>query len=268
MFVFPKIMAIINVTPDSFSDGGQFNDISFAVEYALKAIDEGVDVIDIGGESTRPGAEPVNADEELKRVIPLIEGIRRHNSSAMISIDTTKSKVAESAIRLGANIINDISGGTFDAEMFDLAAKSGAKLVLMHTTGSPAIMQSLAEYDNVVRKITEFLEKQIQKAEQYGITDVIIDPGIGFGKLYEHNIEILRNIDFFRVLKKPILLGISRKSFLGTMLNIEIPKERDTATILLHSLLLRNNIDYIRIHKYQNAIMLKNLVNEIFFKGK
>ncbi len=266
MFEFPKIMAIVNVTPDSFSDSGKFNDSQFAIEYALKAIEDGADIIDIGGESTRPGSEPISVDEELQRVLPVIEGIRRHNSLAVVSIDTTKSIVAEKAVKAGANIINDISGGTFDVEMFDVASELCATLVIMHTTGTPAIMQSLAKYENVLKEVSDFLEIQILKAEQKGVKEIIIDPGIGFGKLYEHNIAILRNLDYFYSIKKPMLLGISRKSFIGKLLNIVNPQERDTATILLHSILLKYRIDYIRIHDYHSALMLKNLVNEIFLK--
>jgi len=265
MISFPKIVAIINTTPDSFSDGGKFTDTQFAVEFALKAFSDGVDIVDIGGESTRPGANAISPSEELHRVMPVIEGIRKHNSNAVISVDTTKAEVAQAALKAGANIINDISGGTFDDDMFSIVSKFSAKMILMHTPGPPEIMQSMAKYGNAVKEVAEFLQNQVSKAESYGINHFIIDPCIGFGKLFEHNIEILRNLDYFYQIKKPILLGVSRKSFLGKITGVEKPQERDTATILLHSLLLKYRIDYIRIHNYRNALMLKNLQNEIFF---
>lgn len=264
MQAFPKIMCILNATPDSFSDGDRFANVDNAVEFALHAAERGVDIIDIGGESTRPGSEAVAEQEELDRVIPIIEGIRRHNANISLSIDTYKSAVAHDAVKSGANIVNDISAGTFDEKMFEIVANLKVPIILMHTPSPPRTMQTNANYKNVVDEVKEFLRNRIQIAENFGINEIIIDPGIGFGKKYEHNIELIRKIDEFRALKKPILLGISRKSFLGQLTGILSPTERDAATILLHSLLLRNNIEYIRIHNFELAIQLKMIKNEIF----
>lgn len=263
---FPKIMCILNATPDSFSDGNRFRNVDNAVEYALMAAESGVDIIDIGGESTRPGSEPISEHVEIERVLPIIEGIRKHNNETTISIDTYKAVVAYEAIKTGANIVNDISAGTFDCDMFSTVAKLKVPIILMHTPDSPQIMQQRASYRNVVSEVISFLKSRIQDAKNHGIDEIIVDPGIGFGKNYEHNIEIIRNIDEFSELKKPILLGISRKSFIGQLTGIVSPPERDLATILLHSLLLDKNIDYIRIHNFELAIQLKLIQNEIFFK--
>jgi dihydropteroate synthase len=259
-------MCILNATPDSFSDGDRFANVDNAVEFALHAAERGVDIIDIGGESTRPGSEPVSEKEEMDRVLPIIEGIRRHNTNIALSIDTYKSAVANAAVKAGANIVNDISAGTFDDNMFETVANLKVPIILMHTPSPPRTMQTNANYENVVDEVKEFLLLRIQIAENFGINEIIIDPGIGFGKNFEHNIELIRNLDEFRALKKPILLGISRKSFLGQLTGIVAPAERDVATILLHSLLLRNNIEYIRIHNFELAIQLKMLQNEIFLK--
>jgi dihydropteroate synthase len=264
MQAFPKIMCILNATPDSFSDGDRFANVDNAVEFALYAADSGVDIIDIGGESTRPGSEPVGEQEELDRVIPIIEGIRRHNANISISIDTYKSAVAHAAVKSGANIVNDISAGTFDSKMFETVAELKVPIILMHTPSPPQTMQMNTKYTDVVAEVKEFLSARIQSAEKSGINEIIIDPGIGFGKNYEQNIELIRNIDEFGELKRPILLGISRKSFLGQLTGIVPPAERDVATILLHSLLLRSNIEYIRIHNFELAIQLKMIKNEIF----
>ncbi|MCO5249959.1 MAG: dihydropteroate synthase [Candidatus Kapabacteria bacterium] len=264
MKAFPKIMCILNATPDSFSDGDRFANVDNAVEFALHAAERGVDIIDIGGESTRPGSEPVGEQEELDRVIPIIEGIRRHNANISLSIDTYKSAVAHAAVKSGANIVNDISAGTFDDKMFEIVANLKVPIILMHTPSPPRTMQMNAKYTDVVAEVKDFLSLRIQVAEKSGINEIIIDPGIGFGKNYEQNIELIRNIDEFGELNRPILLGISRKSFLGQLTGIVSPAERDIATILLHSLLLRNNIEYIRIHNFELAIQLKMIKNEIF----
>ncbi len=261
---FPKIMGILNITPDSFSDGGSYTNIDAAIKHALKMIDDGVDIIDIGGESTRPGANRLPAEEEIDRIIPVVAKIHEIEPNIPISIDTTKSKVAEEALRVGASIINDVTGLTDDPALAEVCAKYDAELVVMHIKGEPRNMQEAPQYDDVVAEVFEFLQKQIKFAESKGVKKIYSDIGIGFGKTVDHNLELLRNIDAFEKLGKPMLLGISRKSFIGRILNIDRPSERDTATALLHSLLLTKNIDIIRVHNVRLHSQLRDLFYELY----
>ncbi len=217
------IMGIVNVTPDSFSDGGRFLDRERAVEHALRLVDEGADIIDIGGESTRPGAQPVPLEEELRRVIPVVEGLRRR-SEVMISVDTYKAEVARRALEAGAEMVNDISALRFDPEMARVVAQHDAYVVLMHMQGTPQTMQDNPQYDDVVQDIREFLHERIAAAVAAGIKreKIIIDPGIGFGKLLEHNLEILRRLEELKALGRPILIGPSRKSFIGQLTGLPV----------------------------------------------
>ncbi|MFN3306656.1 MAG: dihydropteroate synthase [Candidatus Kapaibacteriota bacterium] len=256
---FPKIMGVINVTPDSFSDGGLFFNSNAAVRWGLELLNDGADILDIGGESTRPGAQPVAVSEELKRVLPVIEGIRKEVPDAVISIDTNKYEVAKEAVEAGASIINDVSGLQNDVGLAYLAAENNCTLVIMHMQGTPATMQNNPTYQNVVEEIYCFLESKIQFARQLGVKSIVADFGVGFGKTVEHNWELLRNIPRFYALNVPLLVGISRKSFLGKTLNIENPIERDVPTLILHTLLLNFNIDIIRVHNVKQFRMLKKL---------
>lgn len=256
---FPKIIGVLNITPDSFSDGGDYLNAETALKRAMVMIEHGVDIIDIGGESTRPGAEELDDEEELRRVMPVIEAIRHYSADIDISIDTTKYKVAEEAIQSGANIINDISGLQFDTRLARLAAENDLPIILMHMKGKPRTMQMNPIYSNLIEEIYEFLKTQINLAKSIGAMNVWADVGIGFGKTFEHNIEILRNISRFKSLEVPLVLGISRKSFIGKALNIDNPKERDIATLIIHSLLLENGVDYIRIHNTNYFMQLKKL---------
>jgi dihydropteroate synthase len=246
-------MGIVNTTPDSFSDGGAFfaqNTFSAerAVEHALQLAAEGADILDIGGESSRPGAEAVSEAEELYRVIPVIEGIRQHNAIIRISIDTTKYNVAEAALQAGASIINDISGLQHEPRLAGLAAAHNASLVIMHIQGTPRTMQASPHYADVVGEVMQFLERQIAFARSCGVQHIIADVGIGFGKTLEHNLTLLRHHHEFLRLGVPLLLGISRKSWLGKLLNIDIAHERDTATLAAHLLLLGHGASIIRVH--------------------
>ena len=218
----PLIMGIVNVTPDSFSDGGNFFDTDKAVNYALSLLDEGADIIDVGGESTRPGAKPVGIEEEINRVIPVIEKIIDKRPKSIISVDTTKSEVAEKALQAGAQIVNDISAATFDTKILDVVKKHNAIIVLMHIKGTPQNMQDAPYYENVVEEVKDFLSRQINKAESLGIKNIIIDPGIGFGKRVFENYELLKNIKTLGELNYPILVGLSRKSFIEKALNFSI----------------------------------------------
>ncbi len=257
---FPKVLGILNVTPDSFSDGGRFSSVNKSIEHAIEMLEDGADIIDIGGESTRPGAESVSSKEELKRVIPVIEGIMKLKPNAIISIDTTKYEVAKSALEAGAKYINDISGLTFEERFIDLAVQFNAGLFLMHIKGEPRTMQQNPQYNDVFREVFGFLKTQALKAKKGGVKEVIIDPGIGFGKNLEHNLTLIAHSGQLKETGFPVLLGLSRKSFLKSLLGIENPEERDLPTNIIHTMLLQSNIDYIRVHNVKNITQTKNIL--------
>ncbi len=241
-------MGIVNVTPDSFSDGGHFFDPAKAVDHALQLVDDGADIIDIGGESSRPGAEPVTLDEELRRVVPIIEQIASHTKAA-ISVDTYKADVARQALAAGADIVNDISGLTYDPDMARTLAEFDAACILMHIKGTPRDMQKKPQYTDVIREITGFLGHSISLAEKEGVDPqkIIIDPGIGFGKRHQDNIDIHRYLQDFAELNKPILFGSSRKSFLGCILDCP-PEQRLEGTIASNVMAILNGAHIIRVH--------------------
>ncbi|GAB4533599.1 MAG: dihydropteroate synthase [Pleurocapsa sp.] len=243
------LMGILNVTPDSFSDGGEFNNIEAALTQANQMIQNGVNIIDIGGESTRPHAEAVSLTEELNRVIPVIKKLRTY-TSIPISIDTTKAAVAELAIEAGADIINDISGGTFDLDMLSTAAKLNVPIILMHIRGKPQNMQQLTDYQDVVAAVYQFLETQINVAIAHGIKqeNIIIDPGIGFAKNHQQNIELLQRLAEFKNLNSPLLIGVSRKSFIGHLLNKDNPTDRVWGTAAACCSAIASGADIIRVH--------------------
>lgn len=255
-FDAPLIMGIINVTPDSFSDGGKYFNPEPSFSHAKRMIEKSVDVIDVGGESTRPGAASVSIEEEIDRTIPLIKKIRDYDSEQFISIDTTKSEVARQAMRSGANIINDISGGQFDENIFDVSAEFNAPVVINHIKGTPKTMQISPTYENVVTEILDYFDERISIAKSHGVEKIILDPGIGFGKLVEHNYEIISEISAFKSLGYPVLIGLSRKTFLGSSLNLET-SERDTATIIAETIAAMNGADIIRTHNIDNAMQMK-----------
>ena len=243
------LMGIINVTPDSFSDGGEFNHIDSALAQAQYMSKNGADIIDIGGESTRPNSEEITLEEELNRVIPIIKKLRQE-TSIPISIDTTKAKVAQAAIEAGADLVNDISGGTFEREMLPTVARLGVPIILMHIRGTPKTMQKLTDYQNLIAEIYDFLERQIQKAIACGIkkSHIIIDPGIGFAKTYEQNIKILQRLSEFHRLNVPILVGTSRKSFIGHILEKPNPKDRIWGTAATCCSAIAHGADILRVH--------------------
>lgn len=256
------VMGILNVTPDSFSDGGKFINPEDAVREGLTMIEQGADILDIGGESTRPGSEPVSANEELRRTIPVISEILSQNVNALISIDTTKVKVAEEALKCGVKIINDISGGTFEPEMFNLAKEYNAGLIIMHMKGNPKTMQRNPEYSNLVEEIYNFLMNQTEKALLEGVEKIFIDPGIGFGKSVEDNFTLLKRISDFKSLSYPVLIGLSRKSFIGKALNIDV-QERDNASNALNCMAITNGARIIRTHNVVQGLQTVNLMNKI-----
>lgn len=265
-FVFNKsyIMGILNVTPDSFSDGGHYFDRKAAVVHAIKMIDEGADIIDIGGESTRPGSDPVPEDEELNRVIPVIEKILSEKPDALISIDTTKHKVADEALKHGASIVNDISGLTFDPETLSVVKEHDASLIIMHIKGTPKNMQKDPVYKNMIEEIYDFLDLQSRKAKEAGIKNIFIDPGIGFGKKISDNFEIIKRLADFKSLGYPIVIGVSRKSFIGKTLNLEV-SERDHATALVESAAVMNGAKLIRTHNVKFGVHVSKLVSNIAY---
>ncbi len=244
-----RIMGIINVTPDSFSDGGHFASTDTALAQADRLIDEGADILDIGGESTRPFAEPVDAEEELQRVIPVIRGIRKRHSIP-ISIDTSKASVARKALEAGADIINDISALQKDPEMISLVKETTVPLIIMHMQGKPADMQVNPKYQNVTDDILDFFKERIDWIKENGVavSRLIIDPGIGFGKTLQHNLSILKNLKKISALGVPVLLGHSRKRFLGDITDTVVEKERDLATAVVSALCYTRNIAIIRVH--------------------
>jgi len=212
-------MGVLNVTPDSFSDGGHYFDREKAISRGIELVAEGADIIDVGGESTRPGADPVSAPEELRRVVPVISALKE-KTNVLISVDTTKSEVAEAAVEAGADIINDISAFGFDSRMPSLAARKEVSVILMHMKGIPKTMQINPSYVDLLTEIKTFLQEKLETAQAFGISreKFIIDPGIGFGKSLEDNLVLINNLSFLEELERPILIGTSRKSFLGSIL--------------------------------------------------
>jgi dihydropteroate synthase len=252
-------MGVLNVTPDSFSDGGKYFSVESAINQGLKLIGEGADILDIGGESTRPDAVEVSPYEEIKRVIPVIEAIIKSEPGITISIDTTKSEVAEAAINSGAKIINNVFGISHDESLSKLAAKYNTGLILMHIQGTPRNMQKNPIYNNVVEDVFEELRNSIEFARSFGVQKIIADVGIGFGKTLEHNLELLKNHKRFQELGVPLLLGLSRKSFIGKLLTIENTDDRDIPTALFYALLLDSGIDIIRVHNVELINILKKI---------
>ncbi|MDP1675224.1 MAG: dihydropteroate synthase [Bacteroidota bacterium] len=245
------VMGILNVTPDSFSDGGKYFSVESAVTRALEMIEQGADIIDVGGESTRPKGvygktQKISADEELSRVIPVIERIAK-STDAVISIDTTKSKVADEALKAGASIVNDISGLKFDERIADITAKHNATLVVMHIQGTPETMQQNPSYNDVVTEVKAEIRQSIEKAKFAGVHNIIIDPGIGFGKNLEHNLKLLKHLKEFQELGHPILIGTSRKGFIGALLNTTV-NERIEGTAASVAVAIMNGANIIRVH--------------------
>lgn len=242
------IMGILNITPDSFSDAGQYFDHQAAVRRALDMISAGADILDIGGESTRPGAGPVPVDLEVDRVIPVIRAIRKE-SDIPISIDTTKAEVANQALTAGADLINDVSALQFDNRMVDLAATSGAPVILMHMQGTPRTMQDNPVYASLFSEVIAFLEERIRFATDHGVPrdQIVVDPGIGFGKNPHHNLSLIRNLELFHCLDRPLLLGASRKRFIGTVLERPV-EDREIGTAVVHSLAIAAGVHMIRTH--------------------
>lgn len=259
------LMGVLNVTPDSFSDGGEFNTTAAALSQAQALVAAGADIIDVGGQSTRPGAEQISLEAELNRVLPILEFLRP-KISVPISVDTTRAAVAKASVEVGADIINDISGGTFDAQMLPTVASLGVPIVLMHIRGTPQTMQQMTDYQDVVREIANFITQQMAIATDFGIDPqkIIIDPGIGFAKNYEQNIEILRRLGELRSLNSPILVGVSRKSFIGRILDQPDPKARVWGTAAACCAAIFNGADILRVHDVKEMSDVSLVADAIF----
>jgi dihydropteroate synthase len=247
-----RIMGVVNVTPDSFSDGGEFLDADAAVAHCRRLLDEGADILDVGGESTRPGADPVEPGEELRRVLPVVEAAAA--MGAQLSIDTAKAEIARRAIDAGASVVNDVSALRFDPELAAVVADSGSDCCLMHMLGEPRTMQIDPRYDDVVSDVKAFLEERMAFAVAQGIAEgrIWLDPGIGFGKTLEHNLELLRRLDEIVAIGRPVVIGTSRKSFLGKLTGRD-EKERVPGTIATNVLALERGAEIFRVHDVAEA---------------
>lgn len=255
----PLLMGILNVTPDSFSDGGKHATVQAAVDFALKMVEQGAAILDIGGESTRPGSKPVSLEEERRRVLPVLESLS-NKTQALMSIDTTKAALAREALQVGAHIINDISAMDFDPEMMGVAKESTCGLILMHTSGKPETMQVKPHYENAPREVKSYLSAKVDALQREGIRQerMVLDPGIGFGKTYEHNLALLASLRDFQEIGRPICLGVSRKKFLQSLLGRGV-EDRLAGTLgVLAYCALRKTAQIFRVHDvWQAADLLR-----------
>ncbi len=245
----PILMGILNVTPDSFSDGGEFFGVEAAVVQAETMLDEGARIVDVGGESTRPGSDPVSEEEELRRVLPVVRGILEVRPGAIVSIDTYRASTAEAALDAGAHLVNDVTALS-DPRMAGLVAERGCPIILMHMLGEPKTMQKDPRYEDVVREVRDFLAKRAERAARAGVAhgDIILDPGIGFGKTYEHNLALLNRLDALVELGFPVLVGASRKSFLGKIVGSDSSKDRLFGTVATSVLAYERGATLFRVH--------------------
>lgn len=260
----PLVMGVLNVTPDSFSDGGRFFQTTAAIKRAEEMIEEGADIIDVGGESTRPGSEPVPLDEELARVIPVIESLAK-NTTLSISIDTYKPQVARAALEAGASIINDVYG-LRQPGMLELLSETKVSVVIMHMKGAPKTMQQNPTYQDVVKEVADFLNRQAEKAVGAGLKreEIIIDPGIGFGKTLEHNLLLLKNLSSLSALGFPVLVGPSRKSFIGLILDLPVEKRLE-GTLAVIAQCVWEGANIVRVHDVKESLRVVKMVHAIRF---
>lgn len=254
-FLKPKVMGILNLTPDSFFDGGKHEGVSAAMEHAQKLLNEGADILDLGAYSSRPGAKEISEQEELNRMLPVIQALRKEYPEAILSIDTFRAKVARESIHAGAHIINDISGGTLDPYMFQTVADLQVPYILMHMRGTPSTMTKLTDYDDVVNDVAVHLGNAVAQLRALGVKDIILDPGYGFAKTVAQNYELLMRVDELHYFGLPILGGISRKSMLYKKLNLK-PQDVLPGTIALNTLLLERGVQILRVHDVKEAKQL------------
>jgi dihydropteroate synthase len=270
-FTFPRpalVMGIVNVTPDSFSDGGQFFDTNAAVEHGLKLIEQGAEILDVGGESTRPNAAPVSEAEELRRVLPVIEELAGH-IKIPLSIDTTKAAVARTALQAGASIVNDVAANREDDDMWRAVAEARAGYVCMHRQGTPQTMQASPVYADVVREVGEFFFERIERMSGCGVKpeQIILDPGIGFGKTLEHNLQLLGALGNFGTLARPLLIGVSRKSFIGKLLGAELAA-RLPASLACACLAVEAGVQIIRTHDVAESVQAIRMTEAVLARKK
>lgn len=249
----PIVMGILNATPDSFFDGGKYDSESASLRQVETMLAEGATIIDIGGMSSRPGAEVIDTDEELRRILPLVEKVTKTFPQAIISIDTVRAKVAQQAIETGAHLINDISAGQFDENLYQTVADLGIPYVLMHMQGTPKTMQQEPNYDDVVQDVLDFFIQEVGKLRNLGVKDIVLDPGFGFGKSIDHNYALLANMHIFKMLDLPTLVGVSRKSMIYKYLNIS-PEEALNGTSTLHLTALQQGAKILRAHDVKEAM--------------
>jgi len=258
----PLIMGILNLTPDSFYDGGKLSDANAAIDLAGQMISHGASIIDVGAQSTRPGAELISADEEWERLKTPLALLHERFPDTVISVDTFYFEVAEKAVAAGAGIINDVSGGSMDKKMFETVARLKVPYILMHMKGTPQTMQQDPVYENVVKEVMDFFVERIQKLTALGVVDLIIDPGFGFGKTMEHNYELLSSLSVFKILERPILVGISRKSMVNKVTGTK-PAEALNGTTVLHTIALQHGANILRVHDVREAIEAVKITAEI-----
>ena len=263
-FEEPMVMGVLNLTPDSFYDGGRYDTVGKIISHTKKMLDEGASIIDIGGYSSRPGAFHIETSEEIRRVVPIISTLVNEFDNILISVDTFRSEVARAAIEAGACMVNDISGGTLDSNMWKTIASFQVPYVVMHMRGTPRDMQEQTNYEDLLLTIIGHLNRLVYELNDVGIKDIIIDPGIGFAKTVEQNYEILHFLDYFKVLERPLLVGLSRKSMIYKALEIG-PDDSLNGTTVLHSIALSKGADIVRVHDVKEAVqtikLLKKLVN-------
>jgi dihydropteroate synthase len=262
----PLIMGVLNVTPDSFSDGGQLQDVDAAVAHACAMVEAGADLIDVGGESTRPGSISVAPEEQIARVVPVVRGIAERRLAATISVDTTSAAVAEAALRAGAHMINDVSAGHGDPAMLPLAGAAGCPIVLMHMQGTPATMQLAPRYTDVTKEVTRFLLARIDAAYAARIQmhDILVDPGIGFGKDLRHNLELLRRLqDIADATGRPVVLGTSRKGFIGRITGEDDPSQRLFGTAATVAWGIANGAGVLRVHDVRPMVQVARMIDAI-----
>jgi len=248
----PKIMGILNVTPDSFFDGGLYNTEKKVDIQVTKMIEDGMDILDVGGYSSRPGAKEISINEEIDRVIPVVKFIRKTYPELILSVDTFRSEVARNCLDLGIDIINDISAGCIDKNILDVVAEYNCPYIMMHMKGTPQTMQINPEYENLIKELLIYFAKRIYLAREKGIIDIIVDPGFGFGKTLDHNYTIMKKIENFKLLDLPILVGISRKSFITKQLDID-KKDSLNGTTALNMYFLEKNVNILRVHDVKEA---------------
>lgn len=258
----PIIMGILNVTPDSFYDGGFYDNQKKVLDQVEKMINDGASIIDIGGYSSRPGADNISPDVELARVLPIVKLIKEKFSKVLISVDTFRSEVAKECVKNGADIINDISGGSLDSKMFETVAKLNVPYIIMHMRGNPANMMSKTDYENIIEEMENYFSEKIELAKSFGVNDIIIDPGFGFSKTTNQNFDILKNLTFLNKFDKPLLVGVSRKSMIYKTLNIS-PIDSLNGSTVLHTISLLNGAKIIRTHDVKEASECIRLVNEV-----